>query len=195
MTSYKIEQFLDRAEFIDKQVETWKGSAGYADTLRMEAWSLRTAAAIAGAGKWLPPISTAPRDGSEILLVSIQPQDDGMAYISISNGSWSAEAGHFVLGPKGSKFNSIGDGCATHWLPVDWLFATPVASDAGWKIARQILDWCTKRISEATYQSEEMENPKAWDAVKDAMHDGTLASFETELSAAGFPVGGEGKRP
>ena len=122
--SYTREQLLERAAFLEKHIEP--NSVDYSDaTMRMEAWALRTAAAIAGAGKWLPPIGTAPRDGSEIMLVSIQPQEDGMAYISISNGSWSDEEGCFVLGAKGSKFNSVGDGCATHWLPVDWLFTKP----------------------------------------------------------------------
>lgn len=39
------EQLLARAAFIDKQAELWKGLPGYLDTLRMEAWALRRAAA------------------------------------------------------------------------------------------------------------------------------------------------------
>ena|SRR6266566_495421 len=73
--------------------------------------------------KNLPLIETAPHDRSEILLVSIQPQHDGMTYVSISNGSWSDEHQIFVLGPKGSHMNSVGDSCATHWLPMSWLSA------------------------------------------------------------------------
>ncbi|WP_454629709.1 hypothetical protein [Bradyrhizobium cenepequi] len=40
------EQLLQRAASIDKQIEKWAGNPGYAETLRMEAWSLRTAAAL-----------------------------------------------------------------------------------------------------------------------------------------------------
>jgi hypothetical protein len=42
--TYTSEQLLARASFIDKQIATWKGNAEYANTLRMEAWALRTAA-------------------------------------------------------------------------------------------------------------------------------------------------------
>ncbi|MCP1852893.1 MULTISPECIES: hypothetical protein [unclassified Bradyrhizobium] len=40
------EQLLARAETMERQVERWKGNPGYADTLRMDAWALRTAAAL-----------------------------------------------------------------------------------------------------------------------------------------------------
>jgi hypothetical protein len=58
------EQLLARAAFIDKQVETWKGNAGYADTLRMEAWALRQAAALS------------PEDGS---VSALRDRADGNA--------------------------------------------------------------------------------------------------------------------
>lgn len=46
---YTPEQLVARAEFIEQQMATWKGNPDYADTLRMEAWALRTAAANLGA--------------------------------------------------------------------------------------------------------------------------------------------------
>ncbi|CAN7382885.1 hypothetical protein LJR220_003405 [Bradyrhizobium sp. LjRoot220] len=125
--SYSPERLLARAGFFDKLLGLWRGNPEYAETLRMEAWALRTAAAIAGAGKWLPPIATAPRDGSEVLLVSIQPQQDGTTYINICNASWSTDGELFVLGPKGSEMNNVGHACATHWLPMEWLTTSPLS--------------------------------------------------------------------
>lgn len=43
---FTTEQLLARATLIDRQIETWKGNPGYAETLRMEAWALRAAARI-----------------------------------------------------------------------------------------------------------------------------------------------------
>lgn len=125
--NYTSERLMARADHFDKLLKLWRGNPEYAETLRMEAWALRTAAAISGAGKWLPPIATAPRDGSEVLLVSIQPQEDQTVLFSIYNGSWSDE-GQFLLGPKGSSLNSVGgDACATHWLPMEWLTTSPLS--------------------------------------------------------------------
>jgi hypothetical protein len=39
-------QLLARAEFNERQADLWKGNSGYAETLRMEAWALRTAATL-----------------------------------------------------------------------------------------------------------------------------------------------------
>lgn len=41
---YSQEQLLARAETME--AERWKGNHGYAETLRMDAWALRTAAAL-----------------------------------------------------------------------------------------------------------------------------------------------------
>lgn len=46
MPEFTVEQLLARADFIDRQIEKWKGNAGYAETLRMEAYALRTAAKV-----------------------------------------------------------------------------------------------------------------------------------------------------
>ncbi|UFX42165.1 hypothetical protein HAP47_0023175 [Bradyrhizobium sp. 41S5] len=43
---YSQEHLLARAETMDRHAERWKGNPGYADTLRMDAWALRTAAAL-----------------------------------------------------------------------------------------------------------------------------------------------------
>lgn len=45
-TPYTQEQLLARAETAERQADRWKGNPGYAETLRMDAWALRTAAAL-----------------------------------------------------------------------------------------------------------------------------------------------------
>lgn len=66
----------------------------------------------------LRPLSEAPKDADEILLVSFQEQGpNGLVYITISNGCWDAEEESWVLGPRGCRTNCCGDGVATHWLP------------------------------------------------------------------------------
>jgi hypothetical protein len=70
------------------------------------------------------PIATAPRDGRELYLISIQPQDGGAwKIVSIHNGFWSDKPARlgggvqgFMLGQPGFD-SGVGDGCATHWLP------------------------------------------------------------------------------
>ena len=66
------------------------------------------------------PIDTAPRDGTEILLVSVQYPNEHdpsvpLEYrlISIHNGYWDGE---WKLGQPHYDLR-IGDACATHWLP------------------------------------------------------------------------------
>ncbi|WP_050400466.1 hypothetical protein [Bradyrhizobium embrapense] len=43
---YSQEQLLARAETTERIAERWKANPGYAETLRMEVWALRTAAAL-----------------------------------------------------------------------------------------------------------------------------------------------------
>jgi hypothetical protein len=42
---YKPEMILARVAVIEKVLESWKGVPGYAETIRMEIWALRLAAA------------------------------------------------------------------------------------------------------------------------------------------------------
>lgn len=46
MTEFTAERLLERAAQIDKEVATWKSNDAYAQTLRMDAWALRTAAKV-----------------------------------------------------------------------------------------------------------------------------------------------------
>ena len=62
------------------------------------------------------PIETAPRDGSEIYLISVQPQEEGGRIISIHNGHWNGS--EFMIGDAAAR-TDVGDGCATHWAPID----------------------------------------------------------------------------
>lgn len=64
----------------------------------------------------LRPIDTAPRDGTEIYLVSIQDCDGRSTLVSIHNGYWHKDNAGFSIGQPHHDIR-IGDGCATHWLP------------------------------------------------------------------------------
>lgn len=63
------------------------------------------------------PIDTAPRDGTEFYLVSIQRIEKRSTLVSIHNGYWSSELGHFCIGQPHHDLR-IGDCCSTHWLPL-----------------------------------------------------------------------------
>jgi hypothetical protein len=65
-------------------------------------------------------LETAPRDGTEIYLLSVQSNFDADVFIgrmiSIHNGYWDGDG--WVLGSKDWD-SGIGDSCATHWLPLE----------------------------------------------------------------------------
>lgn len=84
-----------------------------------------------------PTIDSAPKDGNEIWLISVQPQPSGHTYITINNGHWSVYDGCFVLGAKGCKTNSIGHECATHWAPRE---NNPVAQEVPNPLKQFVLD-------------------------------------------------------
>lgn len=58
MTEFTRERLLERAAFIDRQIETWKGIQGYADTLRMEAAALRFMAVATAATEADPALAS-----------------------------------------------------------------------------------------------------------------------------------------
>jgi hypothetical protein len=79
------------------------------------------------AAKSARPIETAPRDGTEVWLVSVQypardnpglciPQD--YKIISIHNGYWCVAEELWKLGEPDFDIQ-VGDNCATHWMPKD----------------------------------------------------------------------------
>lgn len=48
----------------------------------------------------------------------------------------------------------------------------------------ELYDWITKKVSEATYNAEELgQGINAWRELADSKHNGTLASFENAVSA------------
>jgi hypothetical protein len=62
-----------------------------------------------------------------------------------------------------------------------------VAAEQGEELRR----WICEQISKAIYESEELKNPDAFDALKGAMYDGTLASYADAFMPAITKAKGE----
>lgn len=81
-----------------------------------------------------------------------------------------------------------------HWHPHFWDFISVLdaESDARVEAMREacqtayveLYDWIAKKVSEATYNAEELgQGINAWRELADSKHNGTLASFENAVSA------------